>query len=349
MIIKKYCTIFLIYLVVCTGCTSKQELQICDVFKEELESNGVEDSKILSLGDFSVLSYEIEDIELSEDELQQVVDEVMESYNRLLEDTKKTIVEEGDFVTIEYESICEGKIIDSNKEEVLKVGAGFFDPNIESSLIGAKKGKTYSVQITIPEGEGNLSGKEETTTITVKKIQYMEREELTETFVKENYDLDSVEEFYDFLKEQKESQMRQKSEIEANNKLMEQAIRLCEYTLDEDEILKVALNIYEEYEYAAKTYGISVEEYMNSFMGVTENIYEECFREAKEQVQRELMTGAIAFEKNITGEGEEFDVWMKEKGIAVDGISGEDLQSYKKSYLEMAVEKHFINLIMKGN
>lgn len=149
------------------GCTGKHTLQICDVLESRLQSSGIKNSKILSLGDFSVLSYEVEDVQLSETELQQAVSDIMETYNRLLDDTQKVIVEKGDFVTIRYESICEGKVIDSNREKVLKVGAGFFDKAIEESLIGALKGETYSIKIVIPEGEGILSGKEETTTITV--------------------------------------------------------------------------------------------------------------------------------------------------------------------------------------
>ena len=342
MFIKRYVVIFLMCLPICSGCTGKRTLQICDVLESRLQSSGIKNSKILSLGDFSVLSYEVEDVQLSETELQQAVSDIMETYSRLLDDTQKVIVEKGDFVTIRYESICEGKVIDSNREKVLKVGAGFFDKSIEESLIGALKGETYSIKIVIPEGEGILSGKEETTTITVEKIQYIEEEKLTDEFVKENYDLDNVEEFYKYVKNQKEFQMRQKNEIEASNRLMEQAIQLCDFALDEDEVLKVALDIYEEYEYAAHTYGISAEEYINTFMDVSGDVYEECFSEAEEKIKYELMIGAIAYNKNITGGGDDFNIWLEKKNIVSDGVSEEDLQYYKKEYLETVVKEHLI-------
>ena len=92
MFIKRYVVIFLMCLPICSGCTGKRTLQICDVLESRLQSSGIKNSKILSLGDFSVLSYEVEDVQLSETELQQAVSDIMETYSRLLDDTQKVIV-----------------------------------------------------------------------------------------------------------------------------------------------------------------------------------------------------------------------------------------------------------------
>ena len=346
---RKYYIIILVCIVTVTGCTNEKALQICSVLEQELLKSGVENSKILKLGEFSDLSYEINEIKLSETEVQQLVNEAMQMYDKLKEDKKKEIVEKGDFVTIEYESVCEGKVIDANNEKTLKVGGGDFDTDIENSLVGAVKGETYCIQIVIPEGEGELAGKEETTTITVKKIQHIEHEELTDAFVKENFELESVEEFYQFLKSNEESQRQRALEIEAQNQLMNQAVQSCKYSLDENEVLQVALEIYLGYEEGAQTYGASMEEYMSTFMGVTEVIYDACYSEAEEKIKRELMIGAIAFHRNIEGEGNGFNAWLEKKGINLGrDILENTLQEYKKTYIETSVKEYLINITGKG-
>ncbi len=345
-------TIILIILTVMlflVGCRYERSLQICAVFEQELLDEGVVNSKILKLANFSKLKFEISEVRLSKEELQSYVNEVVESYDELLENKKKMVVEKGDFVTIAYESVCEGKVVDENSQKVLKVGAGFFDEEIEESLIGAKKGETYSIQIRIPIEVEKIGVNIETTTITVKKIQYIKKAKLTDAFVKEHYGLENVEEFYCFLKEKREEQIRQAEEINARNAFIKKAMEGCQYVLDEKEILKIGADIFREYEYAAKSYGISVEEYMSNFIDVSGDIYEECYREAEGRVKRRLMLGAIAYAYNIKEEGEEFDIWAREHNLNLSGISEKELREIKKSYVEATVEKWLFNGRIKGD
>jgi trigger factor len=325
-------------MLVCTGCSDKRGLQLCEVIEKDLSTNGICKSKILELGDFSKLSFETAYVEVSDEEVQQVVDDIMESYDRLTEYEDKSTVDEGDFVTIEYISRCDGKIVDENSEKTLKVGAGYFDENIEKSLIGAEKGITYSVSGIIPEGEGDLSGKHETTTITVQKICYVESEQLTDEFTKEKFQCDSVEEFYESIKKNRENQKIEAAEHNASISLMNQAIQLCKFDLNEDEVLNKALDIYKDYQSAATTYGADIEEYM-ALLGYdsSENIYDICYLEADEIIKRELLTGAVAFQENFTADGGEFIKWAENADVSINQVSEEILALEKKEYLENKV------------
>jgi len=180
---------FLIYIIIIfflTGCRVQNDLVISNLFQNKLEEDGVKKSKILKMGDFSMLTYDVRDIEVTDEEIQQLFDDIIEFHNTLQEDKEKTTVEEGDFVTISYEVRCGEKLLESVESKVLQVGAGNFDKNIESKLIGAQKGTPYSIDIPKSSEEEKLKEEKKIIIVTVEKIQYMESVELTDDFIKKN-------------------------------------------------------------------------------------------------------------------------------------------------------------------
>lgn len=294
-----------------------------------------------------MLTYDVRNIEVTDEEIQQLFDDIIEFHNTLQEDKEKTTVEEGDFVTISYEVRCGGKLLESVENKVLQVGAGNFDKNIESKLIGAQKGTPYSIDIPKSSEEEKLEEEKKIIIFTVEKIQYMESVEITDDFIKEKFGANSVNEFYEQLKETRKKNKKKAAEMEGVNQLLIQAIEKCDYSLDENEILDLSLDIYNSYSDAAKFYGISLEEYTQTFMDVSGSIYEECYSEAEEKIKKGLLIGAIAFEENISEKGGDFEKWAEEKEIKLDILSEEVIQDYQIEYVKTKVEEYLKDLAKK--
>ena len=173
----------------------------------------------------------------------------------------------------------------------------------------------------------------------------MKIEELTDEFVKTNYDLSSVDEFYRYLKETKELQLNQDAKMEAENQLFERAVQLCNYDLNEEEVLAVAIEIYDDYSNIAVASGVSVESYMQELLLISnlDDVYEECYNEAEEKIKYELLIGAIAYRENINVE--EDKCFFETEDINSESM---EVMKSKINYLGMKVKEYLLNEATKG-
>ncbi len=100
---------------------------------------------------------------------------------------------------------CDGELVNEGNNEVLKVGAGYYGEEFEKALIGVELDKEYEFEITVPKNDENkeYAGKTETIIAKVTKIQYMQECVLDKKFVEENYGLQSVDAYYEYVEEVK--------------------------------------------------------------------------------------------------------------------------------------------------
>jgi FKBP-type peptidyl-prolyl cis-trans isomerase (trigger factor) len=120
-----------------------------------MEMQGIEECNITKVGDFANLKHSIAATEVTDEEIAAAIQTELESYEDLVPITERTTVEDGDFVTIESTVYCDGEVVNFSKSEVLKVGAGYFNEELESALIGARKDKKFTTVITVPEDDAN--------------------------------------------------------------------------------------------------------------------------------------------------------------------------------------------------
>ncbi len=337
---KNAACLFLFVICLLSGGCSAYKLPLHDIARHQLQVWGVEDCSITKLGDFSGVGYSAEDVIVGREEVEEAVQAELESYEKLIAVTDRNIVEKGDFVTISYKVFCAGKLVNTVNSETLKVGAGKFDGKLEEALAGAKKGKTFTVEITVPRDSENkeYAGKKEIFKITVNEIQFMHTEKLTDSFVKENYNLDTVEAFYGYeenlIRKEKESETL----LNVQNLISEKARGCCSFQLDEDEVLNHALKVYQEYMAMASGYGGSMEEFLADFTGETpEDFYEGCYKEAESDIKWALVVGAVAEKNGIQVTNKELMENAKDSAIDIASLSEEALAAYKYQILEQKV------------
>jgi trigger factor len=158
----------------------------------------------IDLGDYKSLIPEVEDKEVSEDEINAKLDEMAKQSAPLEKIKRKRMVREGDFAVIDFEGFVDGEAFEGGKAEkyTLEIGSGSFIPGFEDQIIGMKYEEEKDVVVTFPEEyqAKNLAGKEATFKVTLHEIQEKTEAELDDEFAKkmlpneEDATLDSLKE-----------------------------------------------------------------------------------------------------------------------------------------------------------
>ena len=209
-------------------------------FSDSLDENGYFDGitalDYVTLPDYSQLAFDADTTTVTEEELQEGVDEFMAGYvveAQILDG----VVEDGDVVNINYVGTVDGVEFTGGSATGydLTIGSGTFIDDFEEQLIGHSPDDVVEVHVTFPEGyndstdaEGNvipLSGQEAVFEVTINYISETSPAELNETFIQEtllpNYGIGSEEEFYEYIEE---TLLSTKKRTFAENYLMENSV-----------------------------------------------------------------------------------------------------------------------------
>ncbi|MBD5089004.1 MAG: hypothetical protein HDT30_09400 [Clostridiales bacterium] len=328
-------------IIVTCGCSTKHQITH-PIVKEKMNLLGIQNCQITKLGEIPECKYTDEEIEVSISEIEENIQLILESYEKL-KPVDRNVVKKGDFVNLTYTVYCEGKIVNESKGEEIKVGAGFFNEEIERKLIGAKKNKMYSINIQVPKEDENkeYAGKKEEIKYQVNEIYYMFQPQLTDKFVQENYGLKNIEEFYEYeknciLEEKKAEQINEKRED-----IMEELIEKSIFNMDRNYLLDYAEVVYHEYEDMATGYGSSIEEFIKDFFNENlDEFYERCCNEAEKEIKKFLIIGAIANKINV--DISDKDIEEKYENLNADNLDDMDIVLYKYEILEEKVLNYLL-------
>lgn len=345
---KRVLIIVLVVTLICLYGCNQGQLKINPSAKLYMDLRGIKNCGIYQVGELSNLQYSLQGVSISDSEIESRIDTILKSYEKLITITERDKVKEGDFVNITYTVYCDSKVVNHSDEEIIKIGAGHFNKNIEKSLIGAIKGKRQYIKITVPEDDKNkeLAGKEECVQVLINEIQYMHTEQLTTDFVKKNYNLNTIEEFYVYVKKLIKEEREAEVLHEAQENVITKLIKTSKFNLNKDAIVDYALTIYNDYAEMAISYGSSIEEFIKDFFGETIDIfYERCYSESENEIKRILIVGALAESNSIQVTDAEVENALKNAKIEYNSLS----RGYLTIYTYQLLEEKVLNAIIKSS
>lgn len=301
-----------------TGCGSKEETtEIDSGFK----------SKMISLGDYKGITYEQMDTVVSDEEVKE------EMSNELYEHGEYTAidkvkVEQGDTVNISFEGTINGEEFEGGSEESydLEIGSGEMIEGFEEGIVGADVGSSVELDLEFPDDyyETEMAGKAVHFKVTVNQIEEYKEPELTDAFVKEKMEYESVDDFEKQIRAMLEENKQLEAAEAAQYEIIEKIVSTSEFQMDEQEVADLADSIEEEYKEYADMYGMEFADFLSIFMGQTEEEFQASKVDyAKEQIQFELVLQEIAhkeklgitdsdYEKQITSLVEEYGYESRE-------------------------------------
>lgn len=267
------------------------------------------------LGEYTNLAVEKESPEVKKDEISEKIKNTRNQHSQLVS-TDKEIVEEGDFVIIDFEGKKDGEKFPggSAEEYSLEIGSNTFIPGFEEQLVNAKVGEELQINTTFPEDYNakDLAGEEVVFDVKIKEIKENKLPELNDEFAKEVSDFETLDEYKDDIKNGLEEEKKERTERGFENKLIEKISDNAEIDIPDKMVDNELDKMYQNFANSISQQGMDVEDYLN-YVGTDQEGWREQNREAAlKRTKSNLVLEKIAETENIEVEEEEIEDQIKE-------------------------------------
>ncbi len=304
-------------------------------------------SAYLTLGEYKGLPYTIVDTTVTEDEVNEAIEDVRAEHMVKSEQPDRESVK-GDYVVIDYTtSVQAGQIAAlSAKDKTFAVGSTYTlkdIPGVSEFLIGKKMGESYTFTLTFPADYTNanisdvklVAGKEATVEITIKSLYEYVKPELNDEFVQK---VSETAKTVDEYKAQIRAELEESAQDEAKTAMQEEiwAAVLENATVKKypkSEVTRLKEEMHQSYEEYAASYGYELEEFLSSAYGYSMETFEQKKQEnAEGQVKNNLVLYSIARAEGIEVTDEEYTAGLKAyfdmMGEALGLKTIEDFEAY---------------------
>ena len=216
------------------------------VSRPEIEANDLEEGHGFSFSavfeikpEIEVKDYvnvEVEKVKLAvtDAQVESALERLRESYARLEPETDREVVQEGDFVSLDFEGSIAGKPFADGKGEnyLLEIGGGRALPQFESAVVGLRVGQRQTVQVTYPDNYSNreLAGKAVDFFVVVHEIKRKILPVLDDDFAKDHGQCASLEELKVTIRTRLEDELKQIQNEELKEQIINQLIARHSFT-----------------------------------------------------------------------------------------------------------------------
>ena len=256
-------------------------------------------SKLVNLAEYKGVEAEKTVAEVTDKDVQAEIDSIQKENAELVDKTEPA--ETGDVVNIDFTGYINGETSDNLKGEGtdVEIGAGTMLPDFENQLVGVTTGEDTQISFTFPENYNQeVAGKDVQFDIHVNSVQAYDLPELTDEYVQENTDYDSIEDMQASIREELEQNAQSDADDNWQYSLIKQV--LDNYTkLIYKMIFGTDLKTLQE------KYGVKAKESIREYLTVEQ--LREAYREtATFRVKMTLAFHAIAEQEGLTVSDEEY-------------------------------------------
>ncbi|WP_077621328.1 trigger factor [Sediminibacillus massiliensis] len=265
----------------------------------------------VKLGEYKGLEVEEQDTEVTDEDVDQEIDQMRERQAELVVKEEGT-VENGDTVVMDFEGFVDGEAFEGGQAEnhQLEIGSGSFIPGFEDQLIGKETGADTEVEVTFPEEyhAEELAGKEAVFKVKIHEIKAKELPELDDEFAKDvDEEVESLEELKTKTKERLKEQKETDADTQKRESLVQQASDNAEVDVPEAMVTTELDRMVKEFEQRLQMQGMTMDMYYQ-FSGTDENALKEQMKEdAEKRVKTNLTLEAIAVQEELEVTDEDVD------------------------------------------
>ena len=345
---KKFISIAAVLTAVCLlgGCGSSGEKAAEATTESEtaqIVPVEVDAEEYVELGEYKGITIEGASAEVTDEEVEEEIQNLVLDYVEYQEITDRDTVKDEDFVNIDYTCTIDGEENDSYSDTDIdtQIGSGEFTLGegfeFEENLVGAKVGEPVKMELTFPEDydDTDVAGKKCTMEVTVNAIEEEVVPELTDAFVKENTDCDTVEEY----KKQTRKELEESAQIEAQDtneqNMWEQVVANCKQIKEfpQDIVDQEVANLTAENEEWASYFGMDVEEFIEEYYAMSLEEY------AKDTLKKQCVQDLLVKAENLSVTDQEY---KDEIQIYIDDYGYEDEDEILEYYTEDEIRNELL-------
>ena len=265
----------------------------------------------VTLGEYKNLTVEVEPKEVvTEDEIQARISQDQQKGARTIDVTDRG-VDYTDTVNLDYAGSVDGVPFEGGtaQGQTLKIGSGAFIPGFEEQVAGHKIDEDFDVTVTFPEDYlmTDYAGKEAVFKCKIHSISKEEIPELTDDFVKEISDFDTVDEWKADAKKKLEENAEQTAKVGFENALVAKLIDKVQDPIPHCMFEQRADSMMDAFANQLKGQNVDLDLYLQ-YTGMTKDQLKETYLErAENEVKLRLALEKIAELEGLEVADEELD------------------------------------------
>lgn len=129
-------------------------------------------------------------------------------------------------------------------------------------------------------------------------LEDYQQEDLTEAFVKRNFQCNSIKEYKEKAAEEVVEQKKVSLIVDARNSVLDKLIGNSQFVLDEECVSDYALTIVEGYENDALISNMTLKQYCKNVLKISyDELFEKSYEESARLIESYLVMGAIAYKE----------------------------------------------------
>jgi trigger factor len=291
---------------------------------------------------YDALEAQVEDIELSDAEVEEQVQALRERFGTLVDIERAAA--DGDFVTIDLTAAKEGETVEGGEVSGMsyKVGRGGMLEGLDEALVGMAAGdeKIFASELV----GGDLIGESVDVTVKVTAVQEQELPELDDEFAQLASEFDTVEELTADVRERLGRGKRLEQAAAARDAvleaLLEQVVIPLPETMVTDELNSRRETVEQQLMYA----GLTMEKYLEDEGQTTEEFEADLDRRVRDAVAAQFILDAIAKKEEIGVDQQDLSSHLVRRAQQ----SGQDPQEFANHMFEHNHIPDMVQEILRG-
>lgn len=288
----------------------------------------------VTLGNYKGLEIKDKEFPVNDDKVNEELDRIRKSHAEInvVEDGE---VENGDQVNIDFFGTVDGVAFEGGEAEnyQLEIGSGLFIQGFEEQLIGMKSGDEREITVTFPEDYHvkALAGKDAKFRVVLHDIKRKFVRELTDEFVQEISEFQTVDEYTADLKKQLEERSKLEHTQYLEDEVVQAAVEATTIDLPEVMVENEVNHQIDNFARQLQMQQIPFDEYLE-FTGTTRDELAEKFKEsAGRNVRTALVLEAVAKAEGFepTEEDLEAEVQKISESAGIDAERVRQMLNYR--------------------
>ncbi|WP_457207415.1 trigger factor [Nocardioides sp. P5_C9_2] len=331
-----------------------QENELEPLAQPEIEVTKFEDNDALEftaevdvkpqfeLPSYEGLEAEVEDIEISDADVEEQVQALRERFGTLTEVEREAA--DGDFVTIDLTAAKEGEAVEGGEVSGMsyKVGRGGMLDGLDEALVGMKADdeKTFASELV----GGDLVGEAVDVTVKVTGVQEQQLPEVDDEFAQMASEFDTAEELTADVRERLGRGKRLEQAAAARDAVLEALLEKVSIPLPEtmvtDELNARRENVEQQLVYA----GLTMEKYLEDEGQTTEEFEADLDRRVRDAIAAQFILDAIAKKEELGVDQQDLSSHLVRRAQQ----SGQDPQEFANHMFEHNHIPELVQEILRG-
>jgi len=290
----------------------------------------------VELPEYKGRKIEVTNPKVSDEELGVQIERMLEQFATVEEVDREA--RERDYVSIDIEATLDGEVVEGTvaADLLYEVGSGLLIEGMDSHLLGASAGDEFIFEAELPEGFGDRAGELATFTVKVNEVKERVLPDLTDEWVEENTEFETVEGLRAALKDQLEEAKLQAVSREFADKAVDTLREQVEVDIPEALIRAEMDNQLHRFVHRLEEYDLSLDDYFQS-SGITEEAFVADLRsQAEISLRTRLVLEAVADAEGIEVTAE--DVIRLVQALAVQSEKPEEfIEAFRESGQELVL------------